>query len=243
MEISLKSEWERFMKRSFAFLFFLLLAACGASQQVATSLPRGAAAYNVIPSAGPDRSQADYRISPLDSVDVTVFGEPDLSVKAVQVDAAGRLSLPLVGTLPASGKTASELAKLLEQRFGQKYLRNPQVTVTVASSVSQKVSIQGEVTEPGVYDLKGPTTLLEALSMAKGELRTAKLDQVVVFRTVNGQRMGAVFDIRQIRAGSANDPQIVGNDVVVVGFSEARRTWEDILKTIPVLNVFRPLTY
>jgi polysaccharide export outer membrane protein len=115
--------------------------------------------------------------------------------------------------------------------------------VTVASSVSQKVSIQGEVTQPGVYELKGPTTLLEALSLAKGELRTAELDQVVVFRTIDGKRNGAVFDIRAIRAGTANDPQILGNDVVVVGFSQARRTWEDILKTIPVLNVFRPLTY
>jgi polysaccharide export outer membrane protein len=64
-----------------------------------------------------------------------------------------------------------------------------------------------------------------------------------VFRTVNGKRMGGVFDIRQIRAGSANDPQILGSDIVVVGFSQARRMWEDILKTIPVLNVFRPLTY
>ena len=184
-------------------------------------------------------SQADYKISPLDSVDVSVFGEPDLSVKAVQVDAAGAISLPLVGTIQAAGMTTSQLARSLEGRFGQKYLRNPQVTVTVAASLSQKVSIQGEVTEPGVYELKGPTTLLQALSMAKGELRTASLDQVVVFRTVNGKRMGAVFDVRLIRAGSANDPQIVGNDVVVVGFSEARRTWEDILRTVPILNVFR----
>ena len=232
------------MKWGYAFFLLLLLSACAAGgEQVSSSLPRGAAAYGVIPSAGSDRSLADYKISPFDSVDVSVFGEPDLSLKAVQVDAAGLLSMPLVGTVPAAGKTAAELARAVETKLSQKYLRNPQVTVTVASSVSQKVSIQGEVTQPGVYDLKGPTTLLEALSLAKGELRTAELDQVVVFRTIDGKRNGAVFDIRAIRAGNANDPQILGNDVVVVGFSQARRTWEDILKTIPVLNVFRPLTY
>jgi polysaccharide biosynthesis/export protein len=241
MEISLEFEWEQSMKRAFAFLLCLLLAACGASQQVANDLPRGSAAYSLMPAAGPNMSQADYKISPLDSIDVSVFGEPDLSVKAVQVDAAGTLALPLVGTVQAAGMTASQLARTLEGRFGQKYLRNPQVTVTVAASLSQKVSIQGEVNEPGVYELKGPTTLLQALSMAKGELRTASLDQVVVFRTVNGKRMGAVFDVRLIRAGSANDPQIVGNDVVVVGFSEARRMWDDILRTMPILNVFRAI--
>jgi polysaccharide export outer membrane protein len=227
------------MYRGLAFFLMLLLAACGGGMPVNESLPRGAAAYTLMPPAGPDRSLADYKISPLDSIDVSVFGEPDLSVKAVQVDAAGRVALPLVGTVPASGKTATQLAQLLQGKFGEKYLRNPQVTVTVASSVSQKVSIQGEVTEPGVYDLKGPTTLLEALSMAKGELRTAKLDEIVVFRSVGGKRMGAVFDVGAIRAGSANDPQILGSDVVVVGFSQARRTWEDVLKTVPVLGVFR----
>jgi polysaccharide export outer membrane protein len=244
MEIWPDSPGEQVMKRLFALSFLpVLLPACASTPQVASSLPRGTAAYGVIPAAGPNGSQATYKISPLDALDVTVFGEPDLSVKAVQVDAAGTVSLPLVGPVPAAGRTATELEQLLQDRLGQKYLRNPQVTVTIATSASQKVSIQGEVTQPGVYDLKGPTSLLEALSLAKGELRTASLDQVVVFRTVNGKRMGGVFDIRQIRAGSANDPQILGSDIVVVGFSQARRMWEDILKTIPVLNVFRPLTY
>ena len=70
-----------------------------------------------------------------------------------------------------------------KQILGSKYLRNPQVTVTVAASVSQKVSIQGEVREPGVYPLSGPTTLLGVISMAKGETEVASLKQVVVFRT------------------------------------------------------------
>jgi polysaccharide export outer membrane protein len=163
-------------------------------------------------------------------------------VKAVQVDAAGQLSLPLVGAVPAAGMTAAQLSHELEQRFGAKYLRDPQVTATVATAVSQKVVVQGEVTEPGVYDLKGPTTLLEALSMAKGELRTAALNQVVVFRTVNGKRMGAVFDVQAIRDGKANDPQIVGDDMVVVGFSSAKRFWRDIISSAPLLNIFRPIT-
>ncbi len=228
----------------FAWLpMLLLVSACGASQQVSNTLPRGAEAYNLMPAAGSNSAtSADYRISPLDSVDISVYGETDLSIKAQQVDAAGVLSLPLVGPIQAAGKTASQLGSEVERLYAQKYLRNPQVTVTVDKSVSQKVTVQGEVTTPGVYELKGPTTLLEALSLAKGEQRSAALDQVVIFRTINGKRMGAVFDVRDIRAGRANDPQILGNDVVVVGYSEARRMWEDIRSALPMFNVFRPIT-
>ncbi len=113
--------------------------------------------------------------------------------------------------------------------------------MTVASSVSQKVSVQGEVTEPGVYQLTGPTTLLEVMSMAKGETELATLDQVVVFRNVEGQRMGAVFDVASIRRGEAADPVIQGNDLVVVGYSAARRFWRNVLTAAPLFNVFRPV--
>ena len=129
-----------------------------------------------------------------------------MSAKALQVDAAGQIALPLVGTVEAKGKTLPNCRGSSRQILGAKYLRDPQVTVTVAASVSQKVSIQGEVTEPGVYPMSGPTTLLGVISMAKGETEVARLKQVVVFRTINGQRMGAVFDVASIRRGQAADP-------------------------------------
>ena len=125
------------------------------------------------------------------------------SLCTIQVDASGQIALPLVGSVEAEGKTASELSTDIEKLFGEKYLKDPQVTVSVATSVSQRVSIQGEVTEPGVYQVSGPTTLLEVLSMAKGETDIAKLNEVVIFRNINGQRMGAVFDVASIRRGQA----------------------------------------
>ncbi len=217
------------------------LAAC-ASASTPTNLPSGAEAYSVIPAAHADaHASADYRIGALDTIDVTVFEEPDLSIKATQVDASGNIALPLVGTVAAQGKTAADLSKELEDLFGAKYLRNPQVTVTVAASVSQKVSVQGEVTQPGIYPLTGPTTLLDVISMAKGETEVAKLQEVVVFRNVNGQRMGAVFNVANIRRGEAADPVIEGNDLVVVGYSAARRFWRDVVNTAPIFSVFRPI--
>jgi polysaccharide export outer membrane protein len=227
------------MKRLLICLALMAVSACTSSADVAGNMPRGAAAYAVIPSNPTAAAISDYHIGPLDSVDVTVFQEPELSVKAVQVDASGRIALPLVGTVDASGKTASELSRELEQKFGEKYLNNPQVTVVVAGSVSQKIAVQGEVTEPGVYDIKGPTTLLEVLSLAKGETNVASLKEVVVFRNINGKRMGAVFDVGSIRRGESNDPQVQGNDLVVVGYSAARRFWRDVMTGVPLLNVFR----
>lgn len=230
------------MRSLTTILFAAALSAC-ASAPPPANLPSGSAAYSIIPAAQPDAAPAaaDYRIGALDTIDVTVFEEPDLSAKAIQVDASGRIALPLVGSVDAKGKTATELAKQLEGLFGAKYLRNPQVTVTVDSSVSQKVSIQGEVAQPGVYPLTGPTTLLDVISMAKGETDTAKLQEVVVFRTVDGQREGAVFNVASIRRGEAADPVIQGNDMVVVGYSAARRFWRDVVSAAPLFNVFRPI--
>lgn len=220
----------------------LLVAGC-AADHAATNLPSGAAAYSVIP-ASPPSVQADaagYRIGPLDTLDINVYGEPDLSAKALQVDAAGKIALPLIGTIDAKGDTPAELSTKIEHLLGARYVRNPQVAVSVGASVSQKVSIEGEVAEPGVYPMTGPTTLLGVIAMAKGETDLATLRQVVVFRTTNGQREGAVFDVASIRRGDAADPVMQANDLVVVGYSAAKRFWKNIVSAAPIFNVFRPV--
>ena len=227
------------MRTGIIALLSCTVAACAQDSQVSSTLPTGAAAYSVISAANAKTdSVADYRIGPLDTLDVTVFQEPELSAKALQVDASGQIALPLVGSVEAKGKTATELSAEIEKLFGAKYLKDPQVTVSVATSVSQRVSIQGEVTEPGVYQVSGPTTLLEVLSMAKGETDVAKLNEVVIFRNVNGERMGAVFDVASIRRGIAADPSVQGNDMIVVGYSAARRFWQNVVRAAPIIGVF-----
>jgi polysaccharide export outer membrane protein len=218
----------------------LLLAAC-ADGSVGNSLPHGASAYNVIPLASANRPAEDYRIGALDALDITVLQEPELSTKLTQVDAFGNINLPLVGDVKAGGKTAGELAKEVAARYAQKYLKNPQVSVVVSKPVAQKIVVQGEVMQPGVYPIEGPTTLLGALSMAKGETQLAALNDVAVFRTVNGQRSGAAFDVMSIRRGQSQDPEIRSNDLIIVGTSGSKRMWRDILSTMPILRVFSPL--
>jgi polysaccharide biosynthesis/export protein len=226
---------------SFAALF---VSACGGGSLANAGLPQGAAAYTAMaPSVAQQQAAPDYRIGALDTLSVSVFQEPDLSTPAnapLQVNANGNITMPLIGTVPAAGKTTSELGAVIADRLGSQYLKSPQVNVAVTSSVSQKVTVQGEVTQPGVYQIQGKTTLLDALSMAKGETRVATLNQVAVFRVVNGQRMGAIFDVNAIRRGSAPDPEVLGNDTVVVGYSKGKGLWRDILASSPLLGLFRP---
>lgn len=225
-----------------ASLLMVLLAACASGPTLSgANIPSGAAAYTALPTTAVVES-GDYKIAPLDTLAVTVFQEPDLSTPAnapLQVDARGNINMPLVGQIAAGGKTTSQVSAVIAQSLAHRYLKNPQVSVSVASSVPEHITVQGEVTQAGVYDIKGPTTLLQAIALAKGETKLAATNQVAVFRSVNGQRMGALFDVDQIRRGAAPDPTLAPNDVVIVGHSRGREAWQNIMSLNPLYGVFR----
>lgn len=176
-----------------------------------------------------------YLLGPFDRVSVMVFGAEDLSSKEVQADASGRISVPLVGTLEAAGKTPGELAALMEQRL-RGYVRNPQVSVNLIEAVSNVVTVDGQVREPGLYPVVGRMTLMRAVSIAKGATEFARLTDVVVFRTVDNQQLAALYNLDAIRKGMYKDPEIYANDVVVVGDSQARRLFKDILQITPLIT-------
>ncbi len=220
------------MKRSVPVIALLCLAGC----QSLPELPRGQAAYTAVPARAAGTAR-DYTIGPLDSIGVTVFQEPDLSMKEVAVDASGAIVLPLAGKLQAGGKTPIELAAEISQKLNQRFIVDPQVTVQVVSSASQRVTVSGAVTDAGVFEIKGSTTLLDAIAMAKGVSRTARLNDAVVFREVNGQRTGAIFDLTRIQRGQAEDPEILGGDTVVIGSSSLKAAWRDFLAAAPLLNI------
>lgn len=184
---------------------------------------------------------AEYRIGATDTLNVSVFQVPDLSFtgeNALRVDASGNIEMPLIGTVRASGRTAAQLSAEIAGRLGQRYLRNPHVTVTVAEAASQKVTVDGSVNKPGVYLLRGRTTLLQAVAMAEGPTQIADTRNVAVFRNTPEGRMVAVFDLRAIRAGQAEDPVIMGDDVIVVDVSRLNAVFRDIVTTLPGIGAF-----
>lgn len=187
----------------------------------------------------PDRSDltADDRlalIGPLDTISVHVFGVPELS-RELQVDAGGRISMPLIGTMDAGGMTASELAAKIQMALAGRYVRNPDVTVNINSSVSQVVTVDGQVVEPGLYPVTNQMTLLRAVASAKGLTEFAKQDDVVILRQVGGQKMAGLYNLAAIRRGAYDDPAIFANDVVVVGDSPQRRLFRDLVGVAPLL--------
>jgi len=185
-------------------------------------------------------AQQEYRIGPLDKLQVTVFGVPDLTTTA-QVDANGNFAMPLTGPLMAAGETAESFAAKLEASLGARYIRNPQVTVLVAEAVSQQVTVDGSVVRPGQYPVIGRTTLLRTIASAGGPSEFARLQEVLVFRTVEGNRLVARFNMKDIRGGRSDDPQIFGNDVIVVGDDARRRLFRDIIQSAPLVGVFYQL--
>ena len=103
------------------------------------------------------QAQNEYRISPNDTIEVNVYQVPNLS-RTVQVDGAGRISLPLIGAVLAAGRTVNELEGDVTRRYGARYLQSPQISVFLKESVGRQITVDGAVKKPGVYMLKGRTS-------------------------------------------------------------------------------------
>lgn len=230
------------------FLVMLSLAVAGCSGSKPIGGARGAFgasdAVQVVQAAElppPDRSDLiefsrPYLIGPFDKLVIDVFGIEELSKKEVQTDAGGRISFPLAGIIEAAGKTPAELEQILAERLRGRFVRNPQVTVNLKETVSQVITVDGQVKEPGLYPVIGRMTLMRAVATAKGTAEFAKLDDVVIFRTVKSQKIAALYNLKAIRRGYYEDPEVFANDVVVVGDSSARRLFKDSLLIAPLLT-------
>lgn len=193
-----------------------------------------------LPSAhSPATATAEYRIGVGDKLSIRVFQVPDLSFDTLVVDTSGNIQMPLINAVQASGRTAGELAREIGKQLESRYLRDPQVTVTVSEAANQKITVDGAVTQPGVYEVRGTTSLLQAVAMARGPSRIADLSKVAVFRTIDGQRAVALFDLEAIRQGRAEDPVVLGNDVIVVDTSGLSATLREVVSAVPVLSIFR----
>lgn len=183
---------------------------------------------------------SSYRIGPSDEIAVSVFEAPELAREGA-VDAAGNFSLPLVGSVAAGGKTPQELADAIATELRGRYLKNPQVTVNIKEARARTVTVDGSVRQPGIYPVVGRMTLQQAVATARGADEAADIDKVILFRTVSGQKMAAMFNLRDIRSGRYPDPEVYGNDIVVVGESSARRFFKDATMSFPLLARFVPV--
>lgn len=221
---------------SWALAASMALSLGGCVGERPVNVPSGAQAYAVIPPQSAGQRLGEYQIGPFDELNVVVFQEPDVSLSGVPVDASGNILMPLIGQVQAEGRTTRELSQEVAARLDKSYLVNPQVSVTVTRSVSQRVTVDGQVNKPGVYEIRGRTTLIQSVALAEGMTDVAKRSEIVVIRDMNGKRYAAKFNIEAIRGGTEPDPLLRGGDVVIVGTSRARSFYQDVLKTTPLLG-------
>ena len=214
----------------------LVVAACAGRGGPVPYDPKGFVAPDV--EAQPVAS-ASQPIGALDKLNVTVFQVESLSGEFT-VDAAGRIDYPLLGSVQAQGRTTEELGRQLAASLSQKYLQSPNVQVAIKERAEQTITVDGSVRNPGVFTVKGPTTLLQAVAMAKGTSEDAKPSRVIVFRTIRGERMAGAFDLQDIRRAKAEDPVIYGNDIVIIDGSRARQVYRELIGSLPLLTVLRP---
>lgn len=213
------------------------LAAIAPAASVAQSVGPVAPINTAIDTQAP---RTDAAITPLDHLDVSVFREPDLSVEDVTVDESGHLELPLIGGIQAAGKSTDQLSSEITAKL-REYVKSPQVAVTLKQAASRKVTVTGSVVQPGVYPIEGRLTLLQAVALARGPSQVASMNEAFIFRTRDGKRMAAKYNLGAIAEGKANDPEVISGDTVTLGSSSMKTAWRDILQTVNSFNIFRVL--
>jgi polysaccharide export outer membrane protein len=235
--------------RIFCLLTAIFLAACSASNP-----PREDSSYSQAPtigtppqpvqktaeggSASPSSAKVgesiaasstrDYQIGSFDLLKIDVFQVPELS-QEVRVNSEGFISLPLIGAVQVNGLTSQQMEELLAKILGEKYLQDPQVSVFIKEYISQRVTVEGAVTKPGIYPIQGRTTLLQAIASAQGVNDVANQAGIKLFRsTATGDNKKIFYyDIDAIRQGISPDPEIRADDIIVVEESGTKVFWRE----------------
>jgi len=207
-------------------LTLLVLVSIGAlAQSDSASRPPAPAAAAADKQAGAKpgegsraaHSDSAYVIGANDVLAINVWKEPDIS-RSVPVRSDGKISLPLVGELQAGGQTPRQLEQEITKRL-QSYISEPEVTVIVTDSKSQKVNILGMVARPGAYLLTSSTTVLDAIAMTGGFKDFAKQKSIYVLRQApDGTQKRIPFNYKDVIKGK--DPEqnirLQAGDTVVV---------------------------
>lgn len=224
-----------------------MAAAAGLASILATGCADtrgGPIPYRVSNFGAPDSTTAapieeNYRIAPMDTLSIRIFGMPDLTGD-YQVDLRGNVGMPLIGEVAALDMTPAELDTVLTKKYSEKYLENPDITVGIKEATGHNVTVDGSVRKPGTYPVVGPMTLMQAVALAEGIDDMANAHRVAIFRTIDGKRQAAAFDLLSIRHGEVPDPEVYSGDIVIVDGSRVKEAQKKFFQSIPLLNIFRP---
>ena len=186
-----------------------LTAAAGRAQSVAAD--RLDARASVAPAAA---LAQDYVIGPDDVLSVVFWKEPEISAQ-VRVRPDGKISLPLLRDVRASGLTPEQLRQQLEAN-AKPFFAETNATVTVNEVNSRKVFVTGEVGRPGAFPLTGPMTILQVLALAGGFSEFADEEHIEVFRSDEAGPARFRFNYKDVLNGKRPDVALKSGDTIVV---------------------------
>lgn len=208
-----------------------LTAACAVDRSVGLAPEIEVTALGELPAP---RSTIAFLIGPQETLQIEVVGAATLSGTYL-TDIDGRLAFPLVGIIDIAGRSPAEAGQLIADRLRGAYLRDPQVRVIPKDFPIPSISIGGQVNKPGSFAAVGQPTLMRLVNQAGGMTEYARLDDVLIFRTVDNQRYIGVYNLGAIQRGNYPDPQLYANDIVMVGDSPERRRLEVLLQVLPTV--------
>ncbi|MCZ8129681.1 MAG: polysaccharide biosynthesis/export family protein [Steroidobacteraceae bacterium] len=188
-----------------ATFLLTLLAACG-----------GLAAHAEDTAGGAVSALTEYRLSPGDQLEISVWKEPELT-KTVIVRPDGRFSVPLAGEIAASGRTTAQVQAEISSRL-QKYIPEPVVTASLTALEGNRVYVIGQVTKPGTYVMNPRLTVLQALSVAGGMTPFASVNDILVLRGTGATQRVIPFRYADVVRGRSLEQNLVleAGDVVIV---------------------------
>jgi polysaccharide biosynthesis/export protein len=200
-------------------LLLLVSAGVFAQSDKASGQQAPAASADKNSAQAPEKGRSDdaYLIGANDVLSINVWKEPEVS-RSVPVRSDGKISLPLVGELQASGQTPRQLEQEITKRL-QSYISEPEVTVIVTDSKSQKINILGMVVRPGAYLLTSSTTVLDAIAMAGGFKDFAKKKSIYVLRaSADGTQKRIPFNYKEVIKGTnpEQNVKLLPGDTLVV---------------------------
>jgi protein involved in polysaccharide export with SLBB domain len=154
-------------------------------------------------------------LGPGDVFEVKVYDEKDLS-GIYRVSSAGSISFPLIGKVQVEGMTSTDAADLIQGRLGEKYLRNPQVSLFIKEYNSKKISVFGQVNKPGTFKYEDNMSVTQAVSMAGGFTKMAAKDDTNVTRIEAGEEKKYPVPVESIAQGQAKNFYLQPGDIVYV---------------------------
>lgn len=157
---------------------------------------------------------ADYRLVNGDKLRIEVYKDAQLS-QSLQIRPDGKITLPLVGDLPAAGRTSSELKDDITASL-KEYITNPVVTVIVTETVPANIYVMGEVKVPGPQPLKGPTSIMQVLATAGGFTEWANTKDIQILRPTPTGQTTLRFNYKEAVKGDARMVFLEPGDTVIV---------------------------